>query len=121
MEKDGDDEIIAYSCRLRYSHQVKTVGKGGETEPGKTVTSVQVFRCPKKETQEAGPRGLREAVQKVKLISPQSLNLSYLQSPPPFRLALEAVPASKTKRFPFSSTVKKLSRKISSLEAGVSW
>lgn len=55
-------------------------------------------------------------MEKVKLISPQSLNLSYLQSPPPFCLALEAGPASKTKTLPFSSTVKKLSRKISSLK-----
>lgn len=53
-------------------------------------------------------------MEKVKLISPQFLNLSYLQSPHLFALPLRQFQLLKLKRF--SSTVKKLSRKISSLK-----
>lgn len=62
----------------------------------------------RKETQEAGPRGLRGCGEgKTDL---PSVSEPFLPPVPSlFCLALEAVPASKAKTFPFSSTVKKLS------------
>lgn len=105
MEKDWDDKIIAHPCRFRYSHipgENSCWQRRGDGEPGrgggwggrgrKAVNQFRFSGVQKRENSRGRAQGAERGCEKVKLISPQFLEIFSL--PVHFLFALEAVPAS---------------------------